>query len=160
MKHRTGVWLCLILAVCLLAGCASRGETAVTCKDITVTFPTDFINLSEASYAEDADFLYGKDTLIVMGLAETKAPLGAVTLPQYTELVIKGNQLSATPRVVSNGYQFTYEASVDGTSYTYVVATAEGPENFWIVQCYCPSSVYEKNRTDISRILDSLQTTL
>ena len=83
MKSKRTAILCLCLALCLLAGCAKYplGIT-VTCKDLQVTVPGDFVNLSEDSYAQDADFLYGWNTLVFMGLAEDKSKLQEMTLEE------------------------------------------------------------------------------
>ena len=99
MKSKRTAILCLCLALCLLAGCAKYplGIT-VTCKDLQVTVPGDFVNLSEDSYAQDADFLYGWNTLVFMGLAEDKSKLQEMTLEAYTALVISGNGRDCTPK--------------------------------------------------------------
>ena len=158
MKSKRTAILCLCLALCLLAGCAKYplGIT-VTCKDLQVTVPGDFVNLSEDSYAQDADFLYGWNTLVFMGLAEDKSKLQEMTLEAYTSLVISGNGRDCTPQACGDGYLFTYEAAVSDTLYTYTTATFEGPSNFWILQFYCPSKNLEENQPEINIILESIQ---
>ena len=156
-----GKWtavLCLMLAVCLLAGCTNYPlGTTVICKDLQLTVPGDFVDLSEESYAQDADFLYGWNTLVFMGLSEDKSKLQKMTLEDYTSLVISGNGRSSTPQACGDGFLFTYEATVADTLYTYTTATFEGPSNFWILQFYCPSVHLEENQPEIDIILESIQ---
>jgi len=150
--------ICWILAIiCLLGGCSSPEDKSVICQDLTFTLPTVFLNLSEEAYAKDADFLYGRDKLAVMGLAEKKSVLKKMTLEEYTGYVISGNKLSCTPVKTQAGYQFTYETAVDGVRYTYTSATVETAEHFWIVQCYCPSGDAAGYRDMMEEILGSLR---
>ena len=159
MKRR--VFLCLLTVLCLLAGCVSNGNFPagenIACKDIALTVPGDFIDLSGESYAKDADFMFGKDTLIFEGLAEYKPALKQMTLEQYTGYVISGNKLDCSAETYGNGYRFTYEKPVGDTVYTYVVATFEGADNFWIFQFYCPKGDLEKNLPEIDIILSAVR---
>ena len=128
--------------------------------DLQLTLPGDFIDLSEEAYAQDADFLYGRNTLIVKGMAEKKAGLKKMTLAEYTDLMITGNELDCSATVGSNGYRFVYRAAVGERSYTYYSATFEGKENFWSVQCYCPSEDFAKHQSAMEEMLNSVTTDL
>ena len=79
MKHLVASALCLVVALCLLCGCAKTGPNVI-CKDLSLTLPADFMDLSSENYAGDADLFYGRKTLIVKGLAEKKADLVEMTL--------------------------------------------------------------------------------
>ena len=150
--------ICLILVIfCLLGSCGSPEDRNIICQDLTFALPTVFLDLSAETYAKDADFLYGRDKLVVMGLAEKKSDLKEMTLEEYTGLVISGNKLACTPVKTPAGYQFTYETAVGGTPYTYSCGTVETPERFWIVQCYCPSGDAVGYEDMIEEILGSLQ---
>lgn len=157
MKQRTVAVLCLLALLCLLGGCSDPVGTSIVCEDLIVTLPGDFIDLSEGSYAQDADLLYGRKTLIVMGLAEKKAVLKEMTLEEYTAYVISGNKLDCTPEASGDGYIFRYEAPVGDTTYTYVTATFEGQANFWIFQFYCPSANFTENEPEIKVILEGIR---
>ena len=156
MKRYAAV--CLLLVLCLL-GCSASRDTQVSCKELTLTLPGDYLDLSGESYAQDADFLYGRERLIVLGLGEAKTDLEIYTLDAYTALVLKGNSLACTLETVENSYRFTYDAPVGDTVYTYVTGTYEGPEHFWVVQCYCPAEDLETYQQEITAILDSVRTT-
>ena len=157
-------YLCLLLAACLLVGCLLTGcgdqypeGNTLSFADLQLTLPGDFIDLSGENIDADADFLYGRKTLIVTGAAEDKAKLQEMTLEEYTALVISGNQLEATPTAYGKGYQFTYEKLVSDQMYTYVTATFEGTHNFWLFQFYCPTADLAENMPEIEIILSGIQ---
>ena len=160
MKKRIALLLCLTMLICLLGGCSSPAGKPITCKDLTLKLPGEFYDFSGESYAKEADFFYGRDKLIVMGMAEEKTILKKMTLEEYTELVIQGNKLQCVPRRLSNGYCFTYETPTsDGTYYIYTVATFESGTRFWILQLYCPSDDYPERQKMIVEILESVRVT-
>ncbi len=151
---------CLLVAVCLLTGCTNDAYPegmSIACKDLLLTVPGDFLDLSGESYAQDADFLFGHDTLVFRGMAECKDDLKEMTLAEYTAYVISGNELSCTPEACGNGYLFSYEAPIADTVYTYTTATFEGDSYFWILQFYCPSENLAENEPEIDIILEGVQ---
>ena len=154
MKRCTAVCLLVIL---FLFGCSAPKDSQVSCKDLTLTLPEAYLDLSGEPYAEDTDFLYGRDQLIVLGLGEKKSDLDIYTLDAYTAQVLNGNALACALETVGNSYRFTYEAPVGDTRYSYVTGTYESPEYFWVVQCYCPTQYLETYRQEISAILDSVK---
>ena len=149
------VAVCLLLSLCLLAGCGSDPVGyAKTHKDLTLILPADFIELENT---DGADFLYGRHSLVFKGLAESKESLVAMTLQEYTDYVISGNEKDATSKASGAGYIFTYEAPVGDTVYSYTVATYETQENFWILQFYCPKVKLAENQPEIDIILEGIQ---
>ena len=158
MKRSASALICLICAICLLGGCAAPADMPITCGDLSLVLPAGCIELTDISAAQSADFLYGTDTLIIMGLSERKDSLQTMTLEAYTALVIQGNGLDVTWEKLPNGYRFAYEASVGEDTYTYVAATCQSGENFWIVQCYCPKGTLSGNIETINQILESIST--
>lgn len=145
--------LCVIAIVCLLGGCASRADGVYTCKDLTLSLPGDFEDLSEEPYGQDTDFLLGQDKLIIMGLAEKKTDLPQLSLKDYTDLVLQGNNLTCKAQETANGYLFSYEAPVDGEVYAYEAVTLESSDHFWVIQCYCPAEHYRMLEPLIAGIL-------
>ena len=159
MKRFALAFVSILVAMCLLGGCADNypeGQT-VTYGDLQITLPGDFIDLSAESYAEDAEFLYGRNTLILKAMAEKKDTLQKMTLDAYTSLVIKGNQLTCVPEVFRDGYLFSYETMVGNENYTYTTAVFEGQTNFWLLQFYCPSVNLSENQPEIDIILSAVQ---
>lgn len=159
MKRIALLSLCLLMVFCLLAGCDDGYPEGNTLKftDLQLTLPGDFINLSKEGIAADADFIYGRKTLIVTGAAEDKTKLQTMTLEQYTSLVISGNKLETTPEACGKGYTFTYQRGTGDGEYTYITATFEGKNNFWLFQFYCPTKDLETNRPEIDMILSSIR---
>ena len=156
---RLALWaLCLIMAVSLLAGCGDDFPEGKVLQyaDLQLTLPGDFMDLSNEGIGADADFIYGRKTLIVTGAAEDKSKLQEMTLEEYTALVISGNKLDATPIAYGKGYQFAYETAVGDEVYRYVTATFEGENNFWLFQFYCPLADVEANQPEIDMILSGI----
>ena len=148
--------VCLLLILCLL-GCSASSEITLSCKDLTITLPDIYLDLSKEDYARDVDFLYGRERLIVLGFGEKKSDLNVYNLDAYTALVLKGNSLSSTLETVEDGYRFTYKMPVVDTEYVYVTGTYEGREHFWVVQCYCPAEYLDTYQQEIDIILDSVR---
>ena len=152
---------CVLVLMCLLTGCLDKSKypdgIAIDCEDMVLTLPGDFVDLSGEDYAKDANFMYGWKSLVVMGTAEKKDSLKAMTLAEYTDTVIRGNELTCTATQSGNGYLFTYEKPLDGTTYTYTVATFEGTTNFWILQFYGPKENLQENQPEIDIILEGVQ---
>lgn len=152
---------CVLVLMCLLTGCGNSDKYPVgknlSFQDIALTIPGDFVDLSGENYAENADFVYGRKTLVVMGLAEKKDSVKVKTLAEYTDTVIRGNGLSCTATPNGDGYLFTYEKPLAGTTYTYTIATYEGTTNFWILQFYGPKENLQENQPEIKVILESIR---
>ena len=159
MKRLVLLALCLVLVVTGFTGCKdSRFPEGKVLKfsDMQLTLPGDFADLSREGIDADADFIYGRKTLIVTGAAEDKSKLQKMTLEEYTSLVISGNKLDVTPVAYGKGYQFTYEKQVGGEAYTYITATFEGNHNFWLFQFYCPTKNLQENQPEIDMILSGI----
>ena len=80
-----------------------------------------------------------------------------MTLQEYTDHVISANKLDCTSQALGDGYLFVYEAEIGEDVYTYTTATYEGPENFWVLQFYCPKDTLEENQPEIDIILEGIQ---
>jgi hypothetical protein len=159
MKRFALAFVSVLVAACLLTGCGDDyplGQT-ITYEDLQITLPGDFIDLSKEAYAEDADFLYGRNTLILKAMAEKKAALQEMSLDTYISWVIKGNELSCAPEVFRDGYLFSYETPVGNENYTYTTAVFEGKTNFWLLQFYCPSANLTENQPEMDMILSAVQ---
>ncbi len=156
---RLALLLCLLMIVSLLGGCNDSYPAGKTLHfaDLQLTLPGDFMDLSAEGIDADADFLYGRNTLIVKGAAEDKSKLQTMTLEEYTALLISGNGLKTTPEVFGKGYVFSYQKAVGTEDYTYITATFEGNSNFWLFQFYCPTADLEKNQPEIDMILSGIQ---
>ncbi len=154
MKHPAKLLLCLVLCLVLLSGCGKG--VAFVCEDLTLQLPDGYLDLLEET-GTDADFLLGRDQVIVKGIAEDKASLPeAMALQDYGTLLLETNDLDCALVQEGNHYRFTYEASVDGASYTYTGIVWEGDVHYWAVQVYCPTEVFAGKQQEIQQILDSV----
>lgn len=150
--------LLLILVLCLcLAGCGYEiAAPSHAFDDLSIQIPEDYINLSDESYAEGLDFVFGKDPIALNGMREEKSTLTAygldVDLQAYGDLLIKSNNVRAELVQTDGIWNFSY-ASGD---FTYVVTLWETEEAFWTVQAYCPTDNYNKVKNDIWKILRSV----
>ena len=122
--------LCVFLAICLcLSLCAcGQEETATvshTYEDLTISLPENFIDLSDEAYAAGLTFLQGLDPIAVNGVREEKSVFAnyglELDLERYAKLVPMANNLSVQPTEKEGILTFSYEATTDGVSYTYVV---------------------------------------
>ena len=151
----------LLAVACLFAGCGNSAlypeGRNITCKDLALTVPGDFVDLSAEDAARDADFMFGRKTLVFMGLSEEKSALKDMTLAQYADRVISGNSLTCNPIPTGDGYLFSYEKTVSDTVFAYTVATYETDTYFWILQFYGPAANLQENQPEIDIILESLR---
>ena len=155
------ILIALLAAACLLAGCGNdplypEGMN-IACKDLALTIPGDFSDLSGEDFAKEADFMFGRKTLVFEGLSQAKDDLQGLTLAQYTDRVISENKLSCSAAPTGDGYLFTYEKLREGTNYTYTVATYETDSCFWILQFYGPTAEKQENQPEIDIILESIR---
>ena len=158
--------LCVVLAICLCLGLCACGQKEVaqvshTFKDLTISLPENFIDLSDEAYATGLEFLQGLDPIAVNGLREEKSVFASygleLDLERYAKLVVMANNLSVQPQEIDGVLTFTYEATTDGVSYTYVVTVWETESAFWTVQAYCPTADYAKVQDQMWEILKSVQ---
>ncbi|MBQ4641459.1 MAG: hypothetical protein IJB47_02460 [Oscillospiraceae bacterium] len=158
MKQTAKLLICFLVCLVLLTGC-EKGERFI-CKDLTLQLPVGYRDLSGESFAQDADFLLGRDRVIIQGIAEEKASLLELddrwTLERYGQFVLQANGLSCSLKSSDGCYRFSYEASVNNAAYTYTGAVWEGEDHYWVVQIYCPSDVFESKQQEILDIMDSL----
>ncbi len=157
MKRLFAILATVLLILGTLSGCSRE---VFTCGDLQMDMPREFVQLTQSTDGENRDFLYGRDTLIVKGMAEKKSGLKKMTLEEYTDLMITGNELECSATVAGNGYRFVYQAKVGEGSYTYFSGTFEGKENFWSIQCYCPSEDFAMYLSDMEALLNSVKTDL
>ena len=155
MRKHFVLLLALLLCITLLSGCSAKETTAPhSFGDLTLRLPVEFLDLSDASYAAEYDFLFGMDPVIISGLRDEKALLASFDLDiqRYGQLVIEINGLSCDLTQKDGIWNFTYEAE----GYTYVVTLQETKDAFWTVQAYCPTESYPQVNSQMWEILKSV----
>ena len=145
---KRAVSVCLLLALLLLSGCSQTRE--FTHQELILTLPEAFTDLSDQDYAQAADLLYGCGDLAILGIREDKQLLSeyglSPTAEEYAQMVIDANGLSAALEETDGFCHFTYEASAEGVSCTYLTLVLEGDACFWTLQAYCPTESFAQNR--------------
>ena len=162
MKKCISVMITLILLLGLCAcGQEKVATVAHTYDDLTISLPENFIDLSEEAYASGLSFLQGLDPIAVNGIREEKAIFAEygleMDLARYAKLVTMSNNLGVQPVEKDGVLTFSYEATTDGVSYTYVVTVWETDDAFWTVQTYCPTADYSKVQSQLWEILTSVK---
>lgn len=162
MNKHVSLLIVLLLCASILCGCSEKTTSVShTYQDLSLTIPSDFIDLSSEEVAEGLDFIFGRDPIAINGLREEKAAFEAygleLTLEDYATLIILSNGVSVTPEEKDGYLTFTYEKVSNGVNYTYVVTLWETAGAFWTVQAYCATKNYQTAKTEIWEILNSVK---
>ena len=156
MKRILSLILVLALSIGILSGCGVKETTAHTYEDLTISIPTDFIDLTGDDFAEGLAFVFGLDPIAVNGLREEKATFEAygldLDLQGYGSFILKANKVSSKLQQNDGYLSFSYTAG----DYTYIVTLWETEDAFWTVQAYCPTADYAKAEKDMWKILKSV----
>ena len=82
MKRFALIALCFVLTMGVFSGCKDNFPEGKVLEysDMQLTLPGDFADLSGEGIEADADFIYGRKTLVVTGAAEDKSKLQKMTL--------------------------------------------------------------------------------
>ena len=155
MRKHFVLLLALVLCIGLLSGCSAKETSAPhSHEDLTIRLPLEFLDLSDAAYAAQYNFMYGMEPITVSGLRDAKTMFSGfdLNLQQYALLVLELNGLDCSLSQTDGIWNFTYEA--DG--YTYMVALYETREAFWTVQAYCPTDSFSQVSSQMWEILKSV----
>ncbi len=139
-------FLVLVLAVCLLCGCAAAPqEQEIICKELTLTLPAGFTDFSEDGTEEGLAFNYADVDMGICGSFEEKAYLQQyipdIDPEKYAQAFVQTNGVEATVDFMDGIPRFAYSAS----GYTYLCGVFESNENFWVVQSYCKTEDFPVN---------------
>ena len=160
MKRLISGLFALLLSL-LLVGCAgAMPEQTVVCGDLAITLPANFVDLSAESYGKDLSLVYGMNELIVTAgredAAALKAQLPHIDALEYARLVVSTNALDAQVQLEEEIPTFTYTMGTGEESFTYLVAVFASEENFWLVQCFCPTEAFDQNRDEMWRYITTV----
>ena len=152
MKRVVIVILCLLMVTSLLCACGKDvGEKTFTYKNISMTIPDNYEDMSEEEDAEYLDFAVGKGVNIVMG---TK--VYGFTAEDYVKYSDFGSEISKDFEE-RNGYiYFQYKYSEKGIDYLYDVGLFDDNGDLWIIQVSSLEEHYSKKQDTILAILDSV----
>ena len=151
---------CGVLALCLvLCGCsAKQQDKVVTCKELVLTLPASYVDLSDQSYAAGLSFVYGVDQEAVLAIHESRASLETyypdIDAEQYGMLFVETNGYDCQVGKLGQLVTFTYRKVAQNIELTYLCGVFMSEENFWCVQFYCPSEDFSENE---EKFMDYLQ---
>ncbi len=155
MRKSTAALLVLVLCIGLMSGCgAKEPSTLHTFHDLTILLPLEFLDLSNAAFAKDYDFLFGYDPITVSGLRDEKTLFASYDLntERYGMLVMEINGLDSKLTKTDGIWNTVYTSG----DYTYVVTFHETKDAFWTVQSYCPTGNYSQASDLMWEILKSV----
>ena len=161
MKRLFSGLLALILTVTLL-GCGTlMPEQTVICGELTVTLPASFVDLSDQSYAQGLQMVFGSESVIISASKESRAELEAylpgIDAAEYARLAIQSNGLDAQVQTKDGIPTFTYTMGSGENSFTYLAAVFASEKNFWLVQCYCPAGEYALHKQAMWNYISAVQ---
>lgn len=134
------------------------GETEAPVEEIQVQLPVlnlpdDFLNYTDTAVGAGYDLMYGNDNIGIIGIADNKEQLSAyfgdTDLQGYANLIVALYELGTEAQQKDGIWTCTYTAEVEGSSYTYVSAFCENETEFWNIQGYCLTEVYDQYAEDI-----------
>ena len=147
--------LVVLLACILLCGCSVDNildklpEKTYEHGDVSITLPNSFMDYSSQDMAEGKDFLFANSEMGIAGVREDKKELyeafGEMDAEGYANLIAELYELDASAAEKDGHWSFTYEQEIDGEMWTYLCVFHETSTDYWNVQVYCKTSVFEDN---------------
>lgn len=137
---------------------AVTGETQASVEDTQVQLPVlnlpkDFLNYTDTALGAGYDLVYGNDDIGIIGIADNKeqisAYFGDTDLEGYANLIVALYELDTEAQQKDGIWTCTYTAESEGSSFTYVSAFCETETEFWNIQGYCLTEVYDQYADDI-----------
>ena len=151
MKKPFALLLALVLCIGLISGCGAK-KLSHSHDGLILRLPEDYLDLSDETYAQEWDFMYGLAPITLSGLQDEKS-LFDTDLQGYGQLILKSNDLSSTLTEKDGIPTFTYESG----SYTYVVTLWETKDAYWTVQAYCPTADFQEVKDSMWDILADIK---
>ena len=161
MSRFTKILVCVILVVGCLCGCSKidtlTEDQTLTFMDLSITLPGYFEDRLHSDYTAKDTFMYGVYEITVTGVREDKTLFDQVpTLEEYGNLLISGNNLSATLQQEDGLTTFTFSLMDGKNSFTHLAAIYEGTGAFWLVQFSCRTENFDDSRESFLTYLKSV----
>ena len=160
MRIPVKVLMALLLTVSLLTGCSRDARQTITCRELTISLPSTYTDLSLETYAGGLEFLYGDATTCIQATREEKEILKEyfpnIDALQYAELCLQSHALPGEVEILGGIPSFTYTADSDSLSITYLCGVFETETHFWLVQAYCASEHFAENQSEMWNCITSV----
>lgn len=160
MKKVLNILLSLLLVTSLLCGCGNSPKT-FRCMELSMELTGEFRDLSQDKAGTDFTFLYASDQIGIAGIREPKVSFSEdyadLTLEDYAKLTAVSADVVPNLQNYRGIPYYVYTAVLEDVEFTYVAAAYDDGFSFWLLQCYCQSSLYEKLSPEIWQYLDSVR---
>ena len=138
-----------------LTGCTSEKTFEKAGMQITLTSKfTEKELLSQTAYYESRDAI----VTVLKEEFSLASGFGSYTLGEYTDLVLKQNQLSAdkNTREGKDYMYFSYEKTVSGKDFYYLATTFKADDAFWLIQFACNVSQKDSKQETFLKWADTV----
>ena len=148
-----------VMLVVSLCACGAEPMT-ITEEGMTITLTDEFTE----STMENADWYYESDSVLVMGIMETRdeleeAGLEVNSLRDYAEAVIDTNNLPASVSVKDGGdyMYFEYNMIIEDVEFSYLSCVYKDVDRYWMINFACFTDEYDELKDSFFEWADSVE---
>ncbi len=158
MKKLVCMLLCLLMLGSVLCACGKdeTGTKTYTCENLTLTVPTSYKEQNDVLEDTGFNFCLESGGVGILGLREDMSTFSDMSAMEYAKLIVQANHLDGEPEDKGDYVLIEYTADM-GIEYTYLACIYKNGYEFWTVQGFAVTAVYEKKHDQILEILTSAQ---
>ena len=151
MKKKISLILCLLLIASLLAACGKdeTGTKTYTCQNLTLTVPTSYKEQNDVLEDTGFNFCLESGGVGILGLREDMSTFSDMSAMEYAKRIVQANHLDGAPEDKGDYVLIEYTADM-GIEYTYLACIYKNGYEFWTVQGFAVTAVYEKKQDQIA----------
>ncbi len=153
MKRIISAILCLLMVVslCACGGDSDSSTKTYTHKNVTMSVPGDFEDMTEEAGVDVYEFVVGTQLNLVLG-----GKIENCDVDDYMDAI--GSSLNISKSATDKGSYtyFQYKNTAMNYDYIYDVALVEDGNDLWVIQVSSLESEYSKNKSMMMDILDSI----
>lgn len=140
---------------------AESGPVSQNKVNVDLELPEGFLNYSNTALADGYAFMYANEDIGIVGIQENKEELflyfGEMDLKGYADIIAQMYGASETAEEKDGFYTISYTDDSNGESSTYVGVCYETEEDFWHVQAYCLTALYDEYAADLWKYITSVE---
>lgn len=114
---------------------------------VRFTLPSDFHDYSESPIGQGHDFLYGNDSLGIVGDKTAKEDAGVASLMEFAAATAA--QYGAETSQKDGVWTVSYEDPEANEPQSNLCVFYETEDSFWIIRTYCPTQILDSCREDM-----------
>ena len=160
--------LTVLLAICmLLCGCKDSNQPSASQptaaaeipsgdeiqmqtlerNGVRFTLPSDFYDYSDSPIGQGHSFLYGNDSMGIIGDETAKEDAGVASLMEFAEATAAQY---GTKAVQKDGFwTVSYEDPEANETQSILCVFYETEDSFWIIHTYCPAQILDSCQEDM-----------